>query len=190
MAVSKRPGRDPIAIGKRPGRSQAQKVEDVRLVGEALAMYEQGKTTTEIAAAQGCHRMTAWRRVQKALVGLWKPNAEEVLALELAGCEQDEFTAVRLIESNIDAAETGDEERSRIVLGGLKARDAVREKRARFLGLYKADKHEHTGKDGGPIELDGAHDDVLSRLARLAAAVGAGTGDPGPEQGGGNSAPV
>jgi hypothetical protein len=51
------------------------------------------------------------------------------------------------------------------------------------MGWKERDVHEHTGADGGPIEVDDARSKLADRLARLAAAGAAceGSGEPQPE---------
>jgi phage terminase small subunit len=47
----------------------------------------------------------------------------------------------------------------------------------RYLGMFP-NKHEHTGKDGGPIKVTNVRERISGRIAGLAAAVAA-LGDPG-----------
>jgi hypothetical protein len=51
------------------------------------------------------------------------------------------------------------------------------------MGWKERDVHEHTGENGGPIEVDDARSKLADRLARLAAAATAreGSGEPQPE---------
>lgn len=136
-------------------------------VAKAVRWRLKMRSTRWIARRLGLHHST----VQEALAAEFErvqAPAEKVQALrELVG-EQ--------IEEQIASW------RPRSLAGDHQAAVAL----ARFKGLYVAlwglnapTRTEHTGADGAPIQFDMAHDALLDRLARLAAAEAKGEGDPG-----------
>ena len=71
------------------------------------------------------------------------------------------------------------------VQGDTKAVDAVikiMDRRAKLLGLDGPSKHEHTGKDGGPIETKVDGDSARSALVEALAKAGVPTTAPSSDQ--------
>jgi hypothetical protein len=52
---------------------------------------------------------------------------------------------------------------------------------AKLNGSMAPEKHELAGKDGGPLVIEGASEDVIGKLDRLAASLRAGGTDPKPQ---------
>lgn len=132
---------------------------------KALELRKAGATYDQIAAQLGYgNRSNAYRAVKEAIHEIIREPAEEVLQLELARLDA-------LLLGCWQKAKTGD---SRAIDRAIR----VMERRSAYLGL-DAPKKTATALDGSLSVTNGAHDELLARIAALAATAAKGEGDPG-----------
>jgi hypothetical protein len=128
----------------------------------ALALRVEGKTLQAIADELDVSKTTAHNIVVGALNEVRATNKELAqlhLQLELERCDQLQAAlAEKIAKGDVRAVE---------------ASIKVMDRRAKLLGLDAAQKLEHAGPDGGPINVDATS--ILDGLARLA---GDGPADP------------
>lgn len=153
------------------GRSPKQKLLDAERRGVALDVYRRGFRGDDAAAEMRrlgypASDRTVWHRlIQRAIEDLWAPAAEEVRAVELERLDENHKRLEQVIADNLARARKGDKDSINAVLGGVRGQLAIAERRAKSLGIDAPDKHEHTGKGGGPIEVSGLNDEQLASLA-------------------------
>jgi hypothetical protein len=123
----------------------------------AIALRLDGKNYRTIAAELGVGLATAYRDVA-AVIDRTKAeaneSADEVRSLELERHDR----AIDGLMPHVDA-------------GDPRACDTLvrlQERRSKYLGLDAPTRHEHTGAEGAPIEID-ARSALLARLAGLVA---------------------
>jgi hypothetical protein len=94
------------------------------------------------------------------------------------GIEQLRATADEILravlEGHVERARAGDDKSAHVVIKAVATH-------AKIFGYEAPQKVEMTGKDGGPIETRAAQDELLSRIARIADATRAGSGNPEPQ---------
>lgn len=132
-----------MARSKGRGASQSVRERAAEKRREVLILHRQGFETDEIAVKVGYkHHNSVCRVLNEAIRELWEEPAREYVAAELAKVDEHERMANALLEGNLEASVAGDEERSRIVLGALKAAQQCRHDRAKYLGTFErvADK--------------------------------------------------
>ncbi|MCL2449235.1 MAG: helix-turn-helix domain-containing protein [Polyangiaceae bacterium] len=137
---------------------------------QALELRKRGYSYRDVAKALGVSVQVAHAYVKDAIAAIPVEAAEIVRAMELERCD-------RLWNSLQTKIKDGDPH-------AVQAAIRVLDRRAKYLGLDAPAVTEITGKDGGPIhisETQAAQDDLLSRLARIAAAGGPGAGGSQPK---------
>ena len=107
----------------------------------ALKLRLAGKTYDEIGKALGIDKSTAWDAVQSAISAIPNEAAAEVLAQELSRLD-------RMLGGVWVKAASGDVDAVRAML-------AIMARRAKYLGLDAPTKAEHSGPNGGPIQING-----------------------------------
>lgn len=148
-------------------RNIDDRVDTAERMAKALEMRKTGASYVQIAAKLGfAGRQGAHTAVQRAIAGITKEPAKEVLLIELERLDRI-FLGL--------AAKGAFHGKPAAVLAALR----VMERRAKYLGLDSPTKLNL----GVPTDGDGAnvHDDLLGRIARLAAAASAAAGDPKPD---------
>jgi hypothetical protein len=133
---------------------------------QALELAKRGLTQREIARATSESLGNVNKRITRALQAIRTANAGEAFQIDLQRIE-------RMWAGLWDSATKGD---PKAVLAGVR----LLERRARMFGYDAPERHEHSGPDGGPVEL---HDELLRRLARLASALTEGAPNPEPQPG-------
>lgn len=135
---------------------------------KALELRKAGATYDQISSQLGyANRSVAWQAVRKAIADIVREPAEEVLTLELARLDA-------LLLGCWSKAKSGD---TQAIDRALR----IMERRAAYLGI---DAPKKTATEfGGELKVtDGAHEQLLDRLTRLAAAAAAGESDPKPDE--------
>ena len=108
---------------------------------KALELRKAGANYQQIADRLGlANKSMAWQAVHAAIRDIVREPAEAVLTIELARLDA-------LLLGVWTAAKAGD---VRAIDRALR----IMERRSAYLGLDAPKRTEHTGKDGGPIELD------------------------------------
>ncbi len=132
----------------------------------ALALRRGGATYDQISKELGyAGASRAYNLVKDAIAAIPREEAIEVREMELQ--RLDVMLVALWPKARAGHAESVD----RIL--------RIMKRRAEYLGLDAPKKQEHSGPDGGPIELDAAGERVRSRLALLAARAGTGEATPG-----------
>jgi len=99
--------------------------------------------------------------------------------VDLTRLTREQAAAIQEIQTEEVIEGTGDKARNiRKVKLKLHNKEGALEKIGKHLGMF-IEKHEVTGKDGGPIVITDPRDELLRRMARLAAGGDAGEADPG-----------
>jgi hypothetical protein len=159
MPAAKVDGRK--AKGKRKrgkGMLGVKEVETVQKMAEALDYRLQSYSFAEIGEAMGVSTTRAYELVDMALKQTIHETADKVRQMELR--RLDKMTP-KMMEFAVQ--------------GDPKAVDSVikiMDRRAKLLGLDGPSKHEHTGKDGGPIETKVNGDSARSALVEALAKAG------------------
>lgn len=160
-------------VGRRKpnGKDVAATVERMDRRHEVLALTIDGLSGRAIAGQLGISHTQVQRDLKLALGErseetsaqsrvLAKERIEAIIAANMPAA-RGEFSLMKL-------------DSGKLVLNAI-ALDA------KINGYEAPKKLEMTGKDGGPLETRSTHDDLLSRLTRIATANGAGAGDSKPE---------
>lgn len=122
----------------------------------------------EVAQELGyCTHVEAMRDFKRAI--LERPHK----AVDEYRAEADAVLA-DIIATYHKLAVQGDEKAAQVVIKAIATN-------ARIQGFDAPQKTELTGKDGGPMQVENAADDILSRLARIATGAGATADNPKPE---------
>lgn len=187
--------------GNRSGRDR-RALEGVERRTMVLELRKSGLTNEAIGEKLGVSEAAIRKMIAKSLrdANLLEGVArDEYIKSELDSIDKDEQRAERMIARRLrtTSERTGSEtdpflpdKDAKVVLAALESKRKCREERAKYLQLYAPERQEVTGKDGGPIETRVTQDELLSRIARLAAAAGAGTDHPKPDDAGGEKPPV
>jgi hypothetical protein len=100
----------------------------------------QGHTLKAIAATMKVSEPRVHQLIKAGIANIKAENAQEVKALELERLDM-------LMAAHMAAAAQGDLNSGKMVLG-------IMERRATLIGLNGPIKHELTGKDGKPVEVE------------------------------------
>lgn len=170
-------GPDKIVMQQGPNRPTiGEQIQHAAWVTDAVRLALKGWTARRIAKKLGLHHSTVCDALNDEL-GRVKPSAEEINRRRAQLGEQlDEQIA---------------KWRTLSLKGDADAAFALAKFFDRFAKLWGVDapaKSELTGKDGAPLLDSSAHDQLLDRLTRLAAASGAGGDHPAADAGGGDGA--
>jgi len=146
-------------------KRDAAAAETAERYRKALELRKAGATYDQIAAQLGYSAKAAARHaVQAAIKEIIREPAEEVIQLELSRLDA-------MLLGCWTKAKSGD-------VHCIDRALRIMERRASYLGI-DAPKRSSTEMAGELKVTDGAHEQLLARIARLAAAAGTGEGDPG-----------
>ena len=133
----------------------------------ALALKMRGLGNAESGERLGVSREQIRLDIDAAIAEIGKESREECAAFADA-------TLRKVVNAHAERMTT-DPKSADVVIKALSTW-------AKLRGINAPDRVEHTGKDGDAIKVaDGAKEDVLSRIARLATALGAGADRPKPD---------
>jgi len=135
----------------------------------ALELRKQGLTYREIGAKLGVTTKAAHKTVTKALGFLNDRIGDEARLVRRLELERLDVMQRGLWRK----AKKGDPHAVGSVL-------RIQERRAKLLGLDEPEKHELTGKGGGPLNITDARARIASRIDRLVAGAEAPSVPPGP----------
>ena len=134
-----------MAVHMKPKRTKTHEIEARRR--KVARLYARKVTQTEIAQSLGVDQATVSRDVQ-AIEAQWR---REVQA-EVEAIRAQELTELREMERDVihpRSKATSDRDRARWVAERLKIKARV----AALMGLDAPVVLEHTGRDGGPIDV-------------------------------------
>lgn len=138
---------------------------------KALGFRKQGMSYARIAEELGFSGPgSAYKSVQRGISNIPREEAEEMRQIEAERLDR----AWLAIE---DKVRRGD-------LNAIDRMIRIQERRARMFGLDMPKKLEMSGPEGGPIQTeDYAENELLTRLARIAASLKEDGGDPPADEG-------
>ncbi len=153
---------------KRPGRTRKnldRRIELLERDRKALELRKAGATYAQIAAEIGLETEAgAWKAVKAALDMAIQEPAQDVLILELTRLDV-------LLLGCWHKAKNGD-------VQAIDRALRIMERRSSYLGI-DAPKKTATDFDGSISVTDGAHEELLARIAMLTAATTKGEGNSG-----------
>lgn len=153
----------------------ARAIDAAERTRKALALRRAGASYEQIAKELGLsNKSAAHKMVKRGIESIPREAAEDVRELELSRLD----TMSRALW---EKAAKGDGFAIERMLKIMK-------RRAEYLGLDAPKKQEHSGPEGGPIDISSAGDRVRSRLASLASRTGEGSAPPGDRTDGGGGA--
>lgn len=148
--------RRPSGGNNRTGQKRVTAAEKRR---QAVELRKAGATFEEIAEALGySNKGTAYRAVEQALREAVREPALQLIELEVQRLD----LMLRALWPQVVSGK----------LGAVDRALRIAERRSRLLGLDAAQQVQHTGKDGGPIEVDVSgmtEEEKQARLAELVA---------------------
>lgn len=164
---------DPGRGGRRNrGHSLSQREREAERRAQVLDLWRQNLHPEEIARRVGYgHRQAVYRALNAALRDLWIEPAEDVRQLQLGRLDA-------IFQGLANAGALDGDPKAAI------AAVRVIERQCKLQGLDAPEKHEHTGKDGGPIAID-----VSTLTDEQLRAYSAGIAIAGPAERGGTGAP-
>ena len=151
---------------KRDGR----KIDKAERRRKALELRKAGATYEQIGQQLGCNRGNAHKDVTEAIQDIYREPAEAVLQLEIGRLDV-------MLLGVWSKAKAGDCQAIDRVL-------RIQERRAAYLGLDAPKRTEVSGALD-VTQSDTPHDELLGRLALVAARLGAGADHPKPDGSGG-----
>jgi predicted DNA-binding protein (UPF0251 family) len=135
-----------------------RKVRSAQRRAEVMRLREEGHKFPEIGRRLGISHVAAWKHCQRGLEEAAKQlteSAETIRAIELNRLDRALVKVFRKVDQ-----------------GDLAAVDRlikIQERRAKLLGLDAAEKYEHSGAGGGPIQVSELRGKVAEKLAILRA---------------------
>lgn len=154
---------------KRPGRTRrndARRILHAEKCREGLELRKAGASYSQIADQLGYKNESgAWKAVQQAIDCIIREPAKDVLIIELARLDT-------MLLALWAKAKSGDTHAIGRCL-------SIMERRSAYLGI-DAPKKTAAEFDGSITVTDGAHEELLARIAGLTAASATGEGDPKP----------
>jgi transposase-like protein len=161
--------------GKQP-KGEQNKALVAERKRQAWELYKAGVTNfAEIARQLDVTRNTIWRYVHQGLNALAKDSLDDTRQyrdLEVARCDAQ--------LANMWPLAVDPQQEPSVRLRAHEVVLRVAERRARLLGLDAAEKREHTGKDGAPIEFCNlTPEELRARVLSLLDSNGTGPADSG-----------
>jgi transposase-like protein len=145
-------------MGDRNSTTAPRRLSAAEKRAKALEAKKAGYTFREIADNLGCSVSNAYKLVRKALDEInakTEIDAQEMRDVEVARLDALQVTLWRRAVVNGE-------------LGAIDRLLSVMNRRARLLGLDLPQKHEVTGKDGGPIQTQDLPPIDLTQLSESA----------------------
>jgi len=160
-------------------------LEHAEWVAEAVRLYTKGWSYRRIGKKLGVHFTTVREAVLKefARIRLSDDELRSEREAMIARYAENEADLEAVKRAFLPHAKTGSPDAADVVINATKAIDKVRVSVANLLGLQAPKRTELTGKDGAPLVEADPNDDILGKLARIAAGAAEGGGDPGSEPG-------
>lgn len=150
--------------------SPAERVKRAERIRQVMALYTAGATFEAIGRQLGIHRATAYKLWRVGLKGVYKETAEEALVqYDLRTRQCIRLHATIMADPKV------------ATVTKIRAADSLARtefQRSQVLGFGRALKTELSG---AVTITDGAHEQLLDRLARLTAAAAESEGDPEPD---------
>lgn len=121
---------------------------------KALDLRKAGLSYRAIGTQLGVSEKTAHQDVQREVQRIAARNSESAAELRALELERLDYYAARIAQQVAQGH-----------LGALDRALRISERRAKLLGLDAPMRNEHTGADGGPIEVHDARSILRQRLA-------------------------
>lgn len=145
-----------MGVKRRRQKHSAAAIRTTERRTKAMALRKEGKTFEQIAAALGVSRAGAHKMVTHTHDAL---NA--LLVTETAELRQQQLDQIAALKSALWKAGM------RAEVGKVDRLVKLFEREAKLAGLDAAEKYEHAGAGGGPIEVSDARGRISEEIRRL-----------------------